>query len=109
VSGAAAGTGAMQATAFTGQRLAAPQATAARQQRQQLQVVAKDSRIGKRPIPLPEKVTVELSGQDVKVKVRFSAAGITWMTCTPLGHAASDSAWQCGGPTAAAAAPCVRR
>lgn len=39
-------------------------------QRQQFNVVAKDSRIGKRPVPVPDKVTVTVEGQTVKVKVR---------------------------------------
>lgn len=60
----------MQASAFAGTRLAASQATTARQQRQQLNVVAKDSRIGKVPVPVPDKVSVTLDGQTVKVKVR---------------------------------------
>ena len=39
-------------------------------QRQQLHVVAKDSRIGKVPVPVPDKVTVTIKGQSVHVKVR---------------------------------------
>lgn len=62
----------MQATSsYMGQRLQAFK-PAQRQQaaRQQLQIVAKDSRIGKMPIPVPAKVQVTVDGQTVKVKVR---------------------------------------
>jgi hypothetical protein len=44
-------------------------------QQQPFVVTAKDSRIGKQPIPVPEKVTVTLEGQTVKVKVRGRVLG----------------------------------
>jgi large subunit ribosomal protein L6 len=65
----------MQSSSILGQRLQAFQpATVQRPRQQQLQVVAKDSRIGKRPVPVPDKVAVTLDGQTVKVKVRRRAA-----------------------------------
>jgi hypothetical protein len=35
-------------------------------------VVAKDSRIGKKPITVPKGVTVTVAGNEVKVKVSFT-------------------------------------
>ena len=44
-------------------------------QQQPFVVTAKDSRIGKQPITVPDKVTVTLDGQTVKVKVRGRLVG----------------------------------
>jgi hypothetical protein len=61
----------MQASSILGQRLQAFQPAAARQQRgAHVQTTCKDSRIGKVPVPVPDKVTVTVNGQHVVVKVR---------------------------------------
>lgn len=69
---------AMQSTAsaFVGRAVAFQPATQQRQ-RVQLRVVAKDSRIGKVPVPVPEKVTISIEGQTVKVKVSWRAPGLS--------------------------------
>ncbi|KAI3435024.1 hypothetical protein D9Q98_003076 [Chlorella vulgaris] len=59
----------MQASSILGQRLQAFQPAAARQQRgAHVQTTCKDSRIGKVPVPVPDKVTVTVNGQHVVVK-----------------------------------------
>ncbi len=64
------------ASAFaTGLGVAAFQPATQQRQRVQLRVVAKDSRIGKVPVPVPAKVTVAIDGQTVTVKVSVWAAG----------------------------------
>ncbi len=63
----------LTSSSFTGRAVAFRPATQQQTQRQQLHVVAKDSRIGKRPVPVPDKVTVTVDGQTVKVKVRVAA------------------------------------
>ena len=62
------------ASSFAGRAVALKPATQQRQQ-QPFVVTAKDSRIGKQPIPVPAKVTVTLDGQTVKVKVRGRVVG----------------------------------
>ncbi|KAL4854612.1 50S ribosomal protein L6 [Chlorella vulgaris] len=59
----------MQASSIMGQRLQAFQPAAVRQQRgAHVQTTCKDSRIGKVPVPVPDKVTVTVNGQHVVVK-----------------------------------------
>ena len=53
----------VRAKAGAGIRVVAPS-------RQALSVFAGESRIGKKPIPIPKGVTVTLVGNDLKVKVR---------------------------------------
>jgi hypothetical protein len=43
--------------------------------RTSLYVVAKESRIGSKPIPIPKGVTVDLKGSHLKVKVREALPG----------------------------------
>lgn len=58
-------------TAYAARPVQAFKPASQQQGRQQLAVVAEgDSRIGKRPIPVPAKVSVTIDGQTIKVKVR---------------------------------------
>lgn len=57
-------------TSFTGTTLASFRSPKSQSRCFKLRVVAKDSRIGKRPVALPDKVQVTLEGNTVKVKVR---------------------------------------
>ena len=51
------------------QRAFAPSAAARASSRGRLVVLAKESRIGSKPIPIPKGVTVDLKGDLLKVKV----------------------------------------
>jgi hypothetical protein len=54
----------LRSRAFTGQRVQPASRTS-------LNVVCKESRIGMKPVPIPKGVTIDLKGQNLKVKVRF--------------------------------------
>jgi hypothetical protein len=60
----------MMASSFAGQAVVSRPAVARQQRSTVTQIVAKQSRIGKLPIPVPDKVQVTLDGNVVKVKVR---------------------------------------
>lgn len=74
----------LASSSFSGRALAFK----AQQQRSQrphaLEVVAKESRIGKQPVPLPPKVTVTLDGNLVMVKVRGGGLGAVPRVPTPV-------------------------
>jgi hypothetical protein len=53
----------LRSRAFTGQRVQPASRTS-------LNVVCKESRIGMKPVPIPKGVTIDLKGQNLKVKVR---------------------------------------
>lgn len=61
----------LTASTFTGQAVAfRPVSSQPKQRVFGCQIVAKQSRIGKLPVPVPDKVQVTLEGNSVKVKVR---------------------------------------
>ena len=80
------------ASSFAGRTLAFQPAAVQQRQRTQLRVVAKDSRIGKVPIAVPEKVNVTIKGQHVHVKVRCGR----WR-CGRAGRTAQQPAAARGG------------
>jgi hypothetical protein len=59
----------LASSSFTGQALAFRAAVQRQQRSPVAQVVAKQSRIGKLPVIVPDKVQVTLDGNTVKVKV----------------------------------------
>jgi len=64
----------LASSSFAGQALAFRQAVQRKPSVSTIHIVAKESRIGKQPIPVPAKVEVTINGSHVKVKVRqFSA------------------------------------
>ena len=89
----------LASSSFSGRALAFK----AQQQRSQrphaLEVVAKESRIGKQPVPVPDKVTVTLDGNLVMVKVRGGGA-------TAWDSTASARGWD--GRPGCAGAPTTR-
>lgn len=61
----------LASSSFAGQALAFRPAVQRQQRTASVQIVAKESRIGKQPITVPDKVKVTLDGNLVVVKVRF--------------------------------------
>lgn len=59
----------LASSSFAGQALVFKSSTQRQPKINQLQIVAKESRIGKQPIAIPDKVQVTLDGNVVKVKV----------------------------------------
>lgn len=66
----------LASSSFAGQALAFRPAVQRQQRTSITHIVAKESRIGKLPIPVPPKVEVTIDGQLVKVKVGTSRGAL---------------------------------
>lgn len=81
----------LRSRAFMAQRSAPVSRTA-------LNVVAKESRIGMKAVPIPKGVTIDLKGQELRVKVRAMAQSNAdrWQQ-HQLAAAVQQGAWPGGG------------
>jgi hypothetical protein len=61
-------------SSFAGQVVAFRPTVQRQQRRSVVLIVAKESLIGKQPVPIPDKVQVTLNGNYIKVKVRTPVA-----------------------------------